>query len=105
MALIAETPPAPYYAVIFTTVRTDTDDGYDAMAQKMLALASKQPGFLGVESAKEDLGITVSYWSDLESIKNWKAVMDHREAQRLGREKWYAQYKTRISLVERDYGF
>lgn len=105
MALIADTPSAPYYAVIFTTVRTDTDDGYDAMAQKMLALASKQPGFLGVESAKEDLGITVSYWSDLESIKNWKAVMDHREAQRLGREKWYAQYKTRISLVERDYGF
>lgn len=105
MALIADTPSAPYYAVIFTTVRTDTDDGYDAMAQKMLALASKQPGFLGVESAKEDLGITVSYWSDLESIKNWKAVMDHREAQRLGREKWYAKYKTRISLVERDYGF
>ena len=105
MALIADTPPAPYYAVIFTTLRTDIDDGYEAMAQKMLALASKQPGFLGVESAKEDLGITVSYWSDLESIKNWKAVMDHREAQRLGREKWYAKYKTRISLVERDYGF
>ena len=105
MALIADTPPAPYYAVIFTTLRTDIDDGYEAMAQKMLALASKQPGFLGVESAKEDLSITVSYWSDLESIKNWKAVMDHQEAQRLGREKWYAKYKTRISLVERDYGF
>jgi heme-degrading monooxygenase HmoA len=105
MALIADTPPAPYYAVIFTTLRTDVDDGYQAMAQKMLALASRQPGFLGVESAREDLGITVSYWRDLESIKNWKAVMDHREAQRLGREKWYASYKTRISLVERDYGF
>ena len=105
MAPIADTPPAPYYAVIFTTLRTDVDDDYEAMAQKMLALASRQPGFLGVESAREELGITVSYWSDLESIKNWKAVMDHREAQRLGREKWYASYKTRISLVERDYGF
>jgi heme-degrading monooxygenase HmoA len=91
--------------VIFTTLRTNVDDGYEAMAQKMLALASKQPGFLGVESAREGLGITVSYWSDLESIKNWKAVMDHQEAQRLGREKWYARYKTRISLVERDYSF
>ncbi len=74
------------------------------MAKKMVELASKQPGFLGVESAREDLGITISYWSDIESIRNWKANIEHLEAQKLGYEKWYASFKTRISKVERDYG-
>jgi heme-degrading monooxygenase HmoA len=105
MSLIADTPAPPYYAVIFTNTLTDVDEGYAVMAQKMLSLAAKQPGYLGVESAREDVGITVSYWRDLDSIKNWKAVIDHREAQKLGREKWYANYKTRIAKVERDYGF
>jgi heme-degrading monooxygenase HmoA len=70
----------------------------------MVELASKQPGFLGVESAREDVGITVSYWADLESIRQWKANAEHQEAQRLGHEKWYSSFKTRISKVERDYG-
>ena len=104
MPLIADTPPAPYYAVIFTSVRTEVEDGYDSMAEKMLELAARQPGFLGAESAREDVGITVSYWSNLESIQNWKAVAEHREAQKLGREQWYASYRIRISKVERDYG-
>lgn len=105
MSPIADTPAAPYYAVIFTSIRTEVEDGYDAMAEKMLELAALQPGFLGAEFARENVGITVSYWADLESIKNWKAVADHQEAQKLGREQWYANYKTRISRVERDYGF
>jgi len=75
------------------------------MADKMLALAAQQPGFLGVESAREDIGITVSYWRDLASIKHWKQVADHLEAQKLGRGKWYANYKVRVARVERDYGF
>jgi len=104
MPLIADTPPAPYYAVIFTSVRTEVEDGYDSMAEKMLELAARQPGFLGAESAREDVGITVSYWSNLESIQNWKTVAEHREAQKLGREQWYASYRIRISKVERDYG-
>ena len=104
MSLIAKTPTPPYYAVIFTSLRTEGDNGYAAMAQKMVELASKQPGFLGVESAREDVGITVSYWSDLESIQNWKANIEHLEAQKLGHKKWYASFKTRISKVERDYG-
>jgi heme-degrading monooxygenase HmoA len=105
MTLISDTPATPYYAVIFTSLRTDVDEGYGDMAQKMLDLAANQPGFLGAESAHEALGITVSYWRDIDSIKNWKAVTDHREAQKLGREKWYASYKIRVSKVERDYGF
>jgi heme-degrading monooxygenase HmoA len=104
MSLIAKTPIPPYYAVIFTSHRTDGDNGYGEMAERMVALASKQPGFLGVESAREEVGITVSYWSDLESIRNWKANLEHQEAQKLGHEKWYSSFKTRISRVERDYG-
>lgn len=104
MSTIAATPTPPYYAVIFTSQRTDGDNGYGDMATKMLDLAAQQPGYLGVESAREDLGITVSYWSDLESIKNWKANIEHTRAQQLGHAKWYSAFKVRISRVERDYG-
>lgn len=100
---IAETPEPPYWAVIFTSLRTDIDEGYGAMADAMVELAAQQPGYLGVESAREGLGITVSYWRDLESIAAWKAVVKHRAAQTRGREAWYLDYCTRIARVERDY--
>ncbi|WP_105200417.1 antibiotic biosynthesis monooxygenase family protein [Pseudoalteromonas sp. T1lg10] len=104
MSLIAQTPKPPYYTVIFTSVRTEIDEGYGDTATRMVELAEQQPGFLGVESAREEVGITVSYWADLESIKNWKRNMEHLAAQKLGREKWYAAFKLRIAKVERDYG-
>jgi len=100
---IASTMKPPYYAVIFTSLKTDKGDGYGAMADAMVQLSAKQPGFLGVESAREGLGITVSYWADLESIARWKREEDHLVAQKLGRERWYAAYKVRICRVERDY--
>ena len=103
--MIALTPSPPYYAVIFTSLRTTIDEGYDAMADKMVELAAEQEGFLGVESARNDTGITVSYWKDLDSIRKWKQQTDHLLAQQLGRQKWYGGYKTRICFVERDYGF
>ena len=102
--MIAATPPAPYYAVIFTSLRTEGDNGYGKMADRMVELAAQQPGFLGVESAREGLGITVSYWQDLASIKAWKMNAEHLVAQQTGRSDWYTQYKTRIAKVERDYG-
>ena len=101
--MIANTPPPPYYAVIFTSLRTDTDDGYYTMTELMEEEARRQPGFLGVESARDGVGITVSYWDSLESIKRWKEHMQHAAAQRMGREKWYSGYKVRICKVERDY--
>lgn len=104
MPMIAQTPEPPYYAVIFTSVRTEVDEGYAQMASKMLQLAAEQPGFLGLESARDGLGITVSYWDSLEAIKNWKANLEHQQAQKLGHQKWYSNFKTRISKVERDYG-
>lgn len=102
--MIANTPHPPYYAVIFTSTRTDGDNGYAAMSDDMVRLASEQPGFLGIESAREEVGITVSYWSDLESIKRWKANVSHIKAQKLGRQSWYSAFKVRICKVERDYG-
>ncbi len=103
--MIANTPEPPYYAVIFTSLRTTVDEGYLTMALQMEELAKQQPGYLGHESAREELGITVSYWSSLAAIKNWKQVTEHLIAQKMGREKWYSMYKTRICLVERDYGW
>ncbi len=103
--MIAQTPHPPYYAVIFTSVRTEGDHGYNEMANQMVALGSTMKGFLGIESAREEIGISVSYWDSLESIKAWKQEAAHQVAQEKGRSQWYAAYKTRISLVERDYGF
>jgi len=100
----ANTPAPPYYAVIFTSLRTEGDQGYGAMAERMVELAMQQPGFLGAESVRDGLGITVSYWADLASIAAWKQNAEHLEAQRLGRERWYAGFRLRIARVERDYG-
>lgn len=94
-----------YYAVIFTSELTKNEDGYAEMAQKMVSLAEKQDGFLGLESARSEIGITVSYWKDLESIKKWKQNMEHLVAQQKGRSDWYESYITRICLVEREYSF
>jgi|SRR5690606_20438395 heme-degrading monooxygenase HmoA len=95
----------PYYAVIFTSVQTENTEGYSEMAELMENLAKKQTGYLGIESARNDIGITVSYWQSLESIKNWKANLDHLIAQKKGREQWYSYYKVRICKVEREYEF
>lgn len=74
------------------------------MAERMVELASQQPGFLGLESARENLGITVSYWESLEAISNWKKNAEHQEAQRLGRQQWYSNFRIRVARVEREYG-
>ena len=101
----ARTPEPPYTAVIFTSVRTDGDDAaYAETSAAMEKLAGEQPGYLGIESAREQLGITVSYWQTAADAKAWKAVAEHRLAQRLGREQWYRTYRVRVATVERDYG-
>lgn len=103
----AATPEPPYYAVIFTSRRRAAapDDGYDEAATRMEALARQQPGFLGMESARDGLGITVSYWRDLDSVHAWKRVAEHAEAQRRGRESWYERYEVRVARVERSYAW
>jgi heme-degrading monooxygenase HmoA len=95
----------PYYAVIFTSIRTENNEGYAEMAQLMEKLAKEQEGFLGLESAREEIGITVSYWKDLDSISKWKQNLDHIQAQQKGITTWYKSYTTRIALVEREYSF
>lgn len=95
----------PYYAVIFSTILTDTTEGYLETAKKMEELAKQQNGYLGIESARSEIGITVSYWQTLEDIIAWKNNVEHTEVRNLGREKWYKKYQLRICKVEREYGF
>ena len=103
--MIAKTPRPPYYAVIFSSIRTNGDKGYSEMAAKMVEPAKQQEGFLGVESAREEFGITVSYWKDLNAIIKWKENAEHSIAREKGRNEWYKYFKTRIAKVERDYEF
>lgn len=96
---------APYYAVIFTSKRMESDQGYADMAIQMEELARNQPGFLGIESAQETIGITVSYWESLEAIARWKKHTNHILAQTKGKSQWYQKYSVRICKVEREYHF
>lgn len=95
----------PYYAVIFTSTRTEGDNGYGNMAELMETLAKQQEGFISIDSARSEVGITVSYWKSLEAIKQWKQQTDHVLAQQKGREDWYNWYNVRICKVEREYEF
>lgn len=100
---VAKTPAPPYYAVVFTSTRTEGDNGYSQMAEEVLKLAEKQPGFLGAESVRnaDKVGITVSYWDSLESIKAFKSVARHVEAQQRSKV-WYTEFGVRVCKVERD---
>ena len=102
--MLAKTPAPPYYAVIFTSHQKN-DDGYAGTSDRMAELAQQQPGYLGLESVRgeDGIGITVSYWRDLESIRNWKAHAEHRLAQARGKAQWYSAYTTRVCRVEYDY--
>ena len=101
----AKTPEPPYYAVIFTSLRSEGERGYDHMATRMVELAATMPGFLGVESVRgeDGFGITVSYWRSEEDIKHWKAHSEHQVAQETGKKIWYTDYALRVAKVERAY--
>ncbi|MFN0729668.1 antibiotic biosynthesis monooxygenase family protein [Polaribacter gochangensis] len=103
--MIVDDLKPPYYAVIFSTIMTDNLEGYQEAAERMEALAKQQSGYLGIESARNQIGITVSYWESLEAITLWKNNIEHTEVRNLGRAKWYQKYQLRICKVEREYGF
>ncbi|KAF9658308.1 antibiotic biosynthesis monooxygenase [Tenacibaculum mesophilum] len=103
--MIVDNLKPPYYAVIFTTTLSDDTEGYYEMAEKMDNLAKEQDGYLGVESTRSNVGITVSYWESLDAIVKWKNNVKHTEARNKGRERWYKKYQLRICKVEREYGF
>mgnify|MGYP003531073008 FL=1 len=101
----AKLPDPPYYSVIFSSQRTPNEQGYNKMADRMLELATQQAGYLGVESVRgeDGFGITVSYWSDVDAIKQWRAHAEHRIAQETGKAQWYQHFEVRIARVERAY--
>lgn len=94
-----------YYAVIFTSIQKENIEGYSEMAEKMEQLAKQQSGFIGMDSARNEVGITVSYWESLETIKKWKQQTDHLEAQNKGKTNWYSWYNVKICKVEKEYAF
>lgn len=102
----AQTPVPPYYAVIFSSQRTEGDRDYGKMAERMVELAAQQPGFLGAESVRgaDGFGITVSYWSSPVAISAWKTNVEHLAAQEMGKREWYEHYELRVAKVERAYG-
>jgi heme-degrading monooxygenase HmoA len=104
--MFANTPEPPYYAVIFTNQRTAGDNGYADTAERMVALARQQPGFLGVESVRgaDGVGITVSYWTSENAIAAWRQHAEHSLAREQGRQHWYGQFSVRVAKVERAYG-
>lgn len=95
------------YVVIFTSRLKQDSSSYDKTAKRMEDLAAEQPGFLGIESLRNDegFGITISYWKSLEDVARWKAQSEHLEAQASGKKDWYSQYTVRICKVERQYSF
>lgn len=105
MSRFAPLPKPPYYAVIFTNQRSEGDFGYGAMADRMVEMAEKQSGYLGVESTRDNdgLGITVSYWADQVALLAWKDASEHMLAQKLGKTRWYEYYTLRVAKVERAY--
>ncbi|HVY06461.1 MAG TPA: antibiotic biosynthesis monooxygenase [Burkholderiales bacterium] len=104
---LAKTPKPPYYAVIFSSLRTDVDAGYGAAAKRMVELASQQPGYLGIDSVRDasGVGITVSYWTDEAAIAAWKRNAEHTIMREQGRSTWYREYELRVAKIERAYGF
>ncbi len=105
-SILARTPAPPYYAVIFSSLRTEGDHGYGETADRMVELAQQQPGYLGVDSVRDasGVGITVSYWQDEASILAWKRQLEHAAARERGRNEWYSAYELRVAKVERAYG-
>ena len=100
--------PERYFAVIFTAQRSlSGDDIYDITADRMVLLARRQPGFLGVESVRGDdgIGIIVSYWVDRDAIANWRQQAEHLVAQALGRQEFYDWYRVRVAEVVAERAF
>jgi heme-degrading monooxygenase HmoA len=104
--MFSAVPDLPYVAVIFSSLRNGDDhEGYGHMADRMDHLAAEQPGYIGLESARDPdgFGLTVSYWSTEADAQEWKHVAEHLGAQQLGRERWYEHYVVRIATVQRQY--
>lgn len=95
----------PYYAVIFTSLLHETDEEYIGLDEILIEKATASGGFLGMDSARSELGISISYWKTLEDIKKWRENFDHIDAMTKGKQKWYERYNVRICLVERNYEF
>jgi uncharacterized protein len=96
--------PAQVWTVSFANGRPadSAGDGYSETANEMDALASAQPGFLGVDAVRSDggEGITVSRWASIAAMVAWRRVVAHQAAQNSGRDRWYEWYRVYVARVE-----
>lgn len=105
--IFASPPEPPYWLVVFSSQRRDDHDPtYATTAGRMVELAERVPGFLGIESARgaDGFGITVSYWDSEAAIAAWRGDLEHRAAQHEGRTRWYDRYRIHVARVERAHG-
>jgi heme-degrading monooxygenase HmoA len=95
--------PVPYYAVIFTSILEENVPDYESLAERMEILCSGMDGFLGMDHARSEMGITICYWRDLAAIENWRNHPEHRQAQERGMKEFYRYYKVQLAVVEKAY--
>ncbi|NQV82398.1 MAG: hypothetical protein HQ494_01145 [Rhodospirillales bacterium] len=87
MESLAENLTPPYYAATLNERQGDIkDQNHVAPTDEMVTLATRQPGFLGLESSHDQKGkhITVSYWKDVDAIEGWITAGDEKINNRFG---------------------
>ncbi len=104
MSKVVDAPEPPYYAVIAPAELADDTRGYFEMAESLIELARKQPGFIGIEGGyMKGFSLAVSYWESLEAIQNWSRNSRHMLAKDKAKSDWFKKYVTRIAKVEKVY--
>jgi len=96
----------PKYAVIFRTESTGKHvEEYAKLSSRLLEIAKDLPGFCGIETVKDSggRGISVSYWTDENSIQKWKQHTEHLIAQERGKKLFYRSYSIEVCSINRAY--
>ncbi|HLW55512.1 MAG TPA: antibiotic biosynthesis monooxygenase [Candidatus Angelobacter sp.] len=94
--------------ITFRSRLTDqAGEDYQSMNAEMEALVKENPGFIDVKSyqAADGERLTMVWWRDEESLRQWREQVRHRAAQSAGRQKWYLYYKMEVAQVIRESSF
>ncbi len=90
----------PYVASIFNYYLSDDLDGYAEYDELTLNLVKQMPGFLGYESFKHDgRGSFISYWKDMDAVREWASNPEHIKAKQQGTNRWYKYYHSALAEV------
>lgn len=97
----------PVVTIFRSRLREDAASGYAAMAAEMDRLARSMPGFVEAKSftAEDGERLTLVTFADRVSHEAWRDHPRHQDAQRRGRERFYAEYQVRVCRSERTSSF